>query len=297
MEASLDSVVDPLTRGLIWSALWNATRDGELSTARYLSMAQRFSPAESNLALLTGVPANASYAIEHYLPDADRPAWRRQWLDSTWEALFGAEPGSGAQLAWVRAVAAAATVKPTRADDIRAMVDGSGTPPEGLRLDPDVRWALWTALAATGHAERGDLDDELRSDDTGSGRTAYLRAVAARPDAAVKAQAWSAIFTDMTLSNDHLGATITGFRAGGRRDLVARYDGEYFAAIRAVWAERSIEIAKRIVVGLFPGSESSEPVDAWLEANADAPAALRRLVIEQRDHLKRDLRVQRINAG
>ncbi len=37
-------------------------------------------------------------------------------------------------------------------------------------------------------------------------------------------------------------------------------------------------------------------VDAWLAENTDAPGALRRLVIEQRDHLARDLRVRALQA-
>ncbi|MDF2507649.1 MAG: hypothetical protein K0Q52_1508, partial [Microbacterium sp.] len=31
---------------------------------------------------------------------------------------------------------------------------------------------------------------------------------------------------------------------------------------------------------------------AWIAENAGAPAALRRLIVEQRDHLERDLRVR-----
>ena len=46
------------------------------------------------------------------------------------------------------------------------------------------------------------------------------------------------------------------------------------------------------MIGLFPASDTLDPVDAWLDANADAPGALRRLVIEQRDGLARDLRVR-----
>ncbi|WP_198161943.1 ERAP1-like C-terminal domain-containing protein, partial [Nocardia puris] len=161
-------------------------------------------------------------------------------------------------------------------------------------LDPDLRWSLWRALAATGAADAADLDAELARDDTSSGRTARLEALAARPDARVKAEAWSSALEDTALSNDHLDAVIDGFRAGARRDLLAPYDGEYFANLRTVWARRSIEIARRIVLGLFPTTESLAPVDDWLAANEDAPGALRRLVIEQRDHLARDLRVRRI---
>jgi aminopeptidase N len=108
----------------------------------------------------------------------------------------------------------------------------------------------------------------------------------------VKASAWESALGDASLTNEHLDAVIVGFRAGDRRDLIARYDDGYFAAIDEVWAGRSIEIARRIVLGLFPAADSLGPVDAWLAANPHAPNALRRLVIEQRDHLARDLRVR-----
>ncbi|MBC2587864.1 MULTISPECIES: aminopeptidase N [Rhodococcus] len=296
VEHSLDRVVDPLARGLIWSALWNATRDSELTAARYLSMVRGFAVAEPNPALLAALLANAPYAIEHFLPAASRSRQRRVWLEAAWTAVFAATPGSGEQLAWARAVAAAATVDDAHAADLRAILDGTGPAPVGLPLDPDLRWQMWTALAATGHAEPADLDGELARDDTGSGRTAHLRALAARPLAAVKAQAWSAVFSDTALSNEHLDATIAGFRAGAHRDLIAPYDDDYFVALRAVWSERSIEIARRIVVGLFPAGNTLGPCDRWLDAHADAPAALRRLVIEQRDHLARDLRAQGFNG-
>ncbi|MFE3290847.1 aminopeptidase N [Rhodococcus sp. NPDC059234] len=292
VEASLDRIVDPLARGLVWSALWNATRDGELDPRRYLGMARAFAPAESNTALSAAVLANASFAIGHYLPPAVRDPWRADWLESCWAAMHDAAPGSGSQLAWARAVAAAATVDDRRAREIRELLDGALPAPDGLALDPDLRWALWTALSATGHAVAADLDIELSFDATASGRTAHLRALAARPDPGVKADAWSSALTDTGLSNEHLDAVIGGFRAGERRDLTGGFDSEYFEAIRPIWEGRSIEIAKRIVLGLFPAAESLGAVDGWLGANADAPGALRRLVIEQRDHLARDLRVR-----
>ncbi|MFF2083603.1 aminopeptidase N [Nocardia sp. NPDC058176] len=292
VERSLDRVTDPLARGLIWSALWNAARDGELEVDRYLRMARDFAPTESNMALLTAVLANASFAINHYLPAAARDRWRGEWLESCWATLHSSEPGSGAQLAWARATASAATVDPGRAADIRQILLGETPPPTGLALDPDLRWALWTALAATGAAEAADMDAELGRDATASGRTAHRRALSARPDPEVKAAAWTAALTDTTLTNDHLDAVIDGFRAGGHRDLIARYDEEYFTALRPVWEQRSIEIARRIVLGLFPATDSLDQVDTWLTTNPNAPAALRRLVIEQRDHLARDLRVR-----
>ncbi|MFF1553964.1 aminopeptidase N, partial [Rhodococcus erythropolis] len=102
--------------------------------------------------------------------------------------------------------------------------------------------------------------------------------------------------TDASLSNDRLDATIAGFRSGTDASLIEGYAGEYFSSLGKWWSERSIEIARRLVNGLFPAAEDTSAVDAWIQGNADAPASLRRLVLERRDHLARDLRAQASNA-
>ncbi|MEU4015997.1 aminopeptidase N [Microbacterium sp. NPDC028030] len=295
VEESLSSIDDPLARALVWSSLWNATRDAELDPARYLAIVRAHAGAESNIGLLTGVLANAAYAIRHYLVSMRRHEEQRTWTDTTWRSLWAAEAGSDAQLSWARALATASAFDDVHHEGVRALLDGDV--PEGLVVDPDLRWQLLTALVTTGHADLADVAAEQERDDTGTGRTAARRARAARPDATVRRDAWNAAWDDLTLSNDHLDAEIAGFRAGGRRDLIADFDGEYFDRIGDVWSRRSIEIAKRLVLGFFPASDTLQPVDEWLAANPAAPAALRRLVTEQRDHLARDIRVRAAQEG
>jgi aminopeptidase N len=87
-------------------------------------------------------------------------------------------------------------------------------------------------------------------------------------------------------------------------ELLELYVEPYFDCLRSVWDGRSIEIASRIVRGLYPlvqdltdGAEPEDhPVmrrtDQWLASNAEAPRALRRIIIEQRSHLLRALTAQ-----
>ena len=296
VEASLDRVSDPLARGVIWSSLWNSVRDAQLSVFRYLDMVERFAPAETDLAILSAILTDAQYAVLHYVPKSLRPNVSAGWLETTWKALFEAEPESGRQLAWARALSAAAAVNDARAGELRSILDGTCPGPVGLALDPDLRWALWIALSATGHASVSDFDGELSKDSTSAGRTAYVRAAASIPDAETKVAAWASATTDASLSNDRLDATIAGFRSGTDPSLIEGYAVEYFSSLGKWWSERSIEIARRLVNGLFPAAEDTSAVDSWIQANAEAPASLRRLVLERRDHLARDLRAQASNA-
>ncbi|WP_311257461.1 aminopeptidase N [Microbacterium sp. WCS2018Hpa-9] len=290
VQESLSSIDDPLARAVVWSSLWNATRDGELTVARYTSIVRAHAPHESNIGLLAGILANALFAIRHYANDHERQSEQRAWVETAWAALQDSDAGSDAQLSWARALASASAFDDVHAAEVRALLGGDA--PAGLTIDPDLRWQLLTALVTTGHAGADDVAAQLESDDTGSGRTAARRALASQPDPAVRAAAWDAAWNDGSLSNDHLDAVIAGFRAGGRGDIIAGFDAEYFERIGDAWGARSIELAQRLVVGLFPASSTLDLVDAWLADNSAAPAALRRIVIEQRDHLARALRVR-----
>ncbi|WP_454116315.1 aminopeptidase N [Microbacterium aurum] len=290
--AGLATIDDALARAVVWAALWDATRDGELPVVRYLEIVRRHAPAEPNVALLADALAHADAAIGHYAAAEARSDLAAQWLEACWHALWTADAGSDAQLAWARAVAAAASRAAARADELRAILAGDAAGPDGLPLDHELRWMWLTALSATGRLTTAEADAERDADPSSQGRTAHLTVLAARPDSAVRAAAWHAAWDDQSLTNERLSATIAGVRAGDARRFLAEFDAEYFARIAPTWASRSIEIARRLVVGLFPASDSLDLVDAWLAEHADAPGALRRLVIEQRDGLTRDLRVR-----
>nr|WP_296777581.1 aminopeptidase N [Rhodococcus sp. (in: high G+C Gram-positive bacteria)] len=289
IESSLDRVVDPLARGLIWSALWNSTRDAELAPFRYIGIATKFAASESSMAVLSSIVTNTQYAIDNYLRAPATAA--DDWLSTCWSHLETADPGSDAQIVWLRAVAAAAQRSDTRSGQILRLLDGT-LPIEGVELDPEQRWMLLRSLSATGGVTVEQIDGELVTDRTASGRNSYRAAIAAQPTAEAKARAWADVIDADDLSNDAIDATVSGFRAGGHRVLLARYDDEYFAKILGLWSSRSIEIARRLVIGLFPHQDSPDAARAWLTEHEWAPAALRRLVIEQTDHLERGLRVR-----
>ena len=88
---------------------------------------------------------------------------------------------------------------------------------EGLAVDAELRWNLWHALAANGQASQEQLDQELARDNTAAGKSGHATALAARPEASVKAAAWEAAVHGTGLSNQLLSATIAGFNTGAGR--------------------------------------------------------------------------------
>ncbi|GAA2457333.1 aminopeptidase N [Streptomyces glaucus] len=299
LRAALGGLTDPLARALCWSALWNMTRDALLPARDFVDLVLRFAGRESDIGVLQMLHAWADSALVHYAAPEWRGTGGRLLAEGALRELRAAAPGSEQQLAWARFVAATASGE-AELRLLRGLLDGTERI-DGLEVDQELRWAFLEPLAAHGAADEAVLAAELARDDTASGKRHQVRCLAARPSAAVKAQAWAQVVESDALSNALVGATIAGFAQPSQRELLAPYAQKYFAAIERVWNERSIQIGMDVVQGLFPSLQASretlDATDAWLSAHEQAAPALRRLVLEARDDLARALRAQACDAA
>ncbi|QKW19579.1 aminopeptidase N [Kitasatospora sp. NA04385] len=287
-----------LARALAWSAVWNLTRDGLMPTRDYLDLVLRFAGRESDIGVLQSLHQQAGSALAVYADPARRAEYGTALAECALRELAQAAPGSDHQLAWARFLADTAE----RADHLellRGLLDGTGRI-DGLAVDQELRWSFWLALASHGRASTEELAAELARDNTASGRRQQTQCLAALPTPGAKAAAWTSVVDSEELPNALVEAQIAGFNRAGQRELTAGYAEPYFEMLESVWAERSIEIAMRIVGGFFPRYQTSAgtlaATDAWLAGHPDAAPALRRLVLECRDDLARALRAQECDA-
>ncbi|MER8186306.1 aminopeptidase N [Kitasatospora sp. NPDC094015] len=299
LRTGLGDLSAPLTRALAWSAVWNLTRDALMPARDYLDLVLRFAGQESDIGVLQSLHQQARTAVDLY---AD-PAWRaeggRLLAECALRELRAAAPGSDHQLAWARFLASAADGAEHQ-QLVAGLLDGSARI-DGLVVDQELRWEFWLTLAATGRAGAEQIEGELRRDNTASGKQRAVKCLAALPTAGAKATAWSAVVDSDDLPNALVEAQIAGFAQPNQRELTAGYTAAYFELLETVWAQRSIEIAMRIVGGFFPRLQTEpatlEATDAWLAGHPDAAPALRRLVLECRDNLARALRAQDCDRG
>ncbi|MFC1429472.1 aminopeptidase N [Streptacidiphilus sp. N1-3] len=305
LREGLGDIQDPLARALCWSALWNLTRDGLMPARDYLDTVLRFAGRESEIGVLQSLQAQAGAALDVYVADGEgaggvgaREEWAARLAEGALAELRAARPGSDHQLAWARFLTQTA-----KSDGDLQLVEGllAGTARiDGLDIDQELRWMLLQTLAAAGRADEETLALELLRDDTASGRRLQTVCLAARPTAAAKAEVWRLVVDSDELPNALVEARISGFQSAGQRALIAPYTEPYFEVLEKIWGERSIEIAMRIVSGLFPRlvttAETLARTDAWLSEHEAAAPALRRLVLEGRDDLARALRAQECDA-
>jgi aminopeptidase N len=210
------------------------------------------------------------------------------------------------QLWWVRLLVRAAS---TDADlgFLGGLRDGSITC-DGLTIDADLRWALVGALVRSGRLDAADIEAEAAADHTTAGAEYAAGALAARPTAAAKAEAWASVMDRDDLPNGTQDAIIgvgrnrggIGFTQASQVALLEAYVEPYFAAVADIWAERPLEIAQAIVSGLYPRmiveQSTVDRTDAFLAASTPVPA-LRRLILEGRADIVRALRARARDAA
>jgi aminopeptidase N len=297
--ANLSEIEDPLARALVWSSVWDATRDAETRASDYLALVAGNVASETESTTLRIILANAVLAASAYVAPERRAESRRALADDLWRLAQEAEAGSDAQFQFVMNFATIAEAG-SHVDDLAALHDGT-LELEGLEIDTDLGWELLIALVAAGRAGDAEIDARLATDNTATGQQSAANARAAIQTREGKERAWASLVDVDTATNTIVRETAEGFLRVSDPALLEAFVDRYFGMLERVWEERSYAIAEKLVDGLYPSPLATPALaDAsrtWLDTHADAPAALRRLVVERLAGIDRALAAQARDAA
>jgi aminopeptidase N len=295
--ANLSEIEDPLARALVWSSVWDATRDAETRASDYLALVLGNIASETESTTLRIVLANSILAASAYTAPERRADARRALADGFWRLAQEAEPGSDAQFQFVMNFAAIAE-SGSHVDQLGALYDGS-LELEGLEIDTDLGWELLIALVASGRAGDAEIDERLATDNTATGQQSAAHARAAIQTLEGKERAWASLIDVDTATNTVVRETAEGFLRASDPALLEAFVDRYFAMLEDVWDQRSYAIAEKLVDGLYPSPLANRALaDAsrtWLDTHPDVPA-LRRLVVERLAGIDRALAAQERDA-
>ncbi len=289
LEAGLGTLQGSVARAVCWSSLWDATRDAELAARRFAELVAHHGPVETDISVMQTLLRQATACADRYGAPENRDAMRAALADLARGQLGEAEPGSDAQLVWVRTLVA------TRTDPAfgAGLLDGSTTL-EGLAVDHDLRWYVLGHLAAGGHVDAAAIDAELERDPTDVGRRGAAAARAARPLAEAKAAAWETALDRSTTLHTRR-AILSGFWQVEQQELLAEYaEGRWVDALADLWAHANVEEALTMTEALYPSAIVDDAVVAAADRAlaSDLPAVAGRTVSESRDATLRALRAR-----
>ncbi|MFJ5139344.1 aminopeptidase N [Streptomyces sp. NPDC088707] len=288
----ISRIPDALTRAVIWNALRDMVRDGDLRPADYLEVALAHLTEETELALVQGVLGFARTQIaDRYVTDEERPAALSTIRQIARALLRRTEDGEapGLRLTAVRALIDSATTP----DQIASWLD-EGTVHGGPELDPELRWRILARLAVLGATDEPTIAAELARDPSATGQEGAARCRAALPTAEAKAAAWSALFDTDDLSNYLFTATAQGFWQPEQAELVREYVPRFYPAAIALGARRGAAMAEAAGRYAFPAYAIDQESLTLGEHHLtdEMIPALHRKLVDQLDDVTRALKTR-----
>jgi aminopeptidase N len=279
VEDGLGSLEDDLARSVLWCTALDAVHARDLPVERYLTLLDRHLPAERHDSLVTSladatlgpvlstrVPANLAASVHDRVATACRAA-----LDACPEVRAREPRRAGADpVAFTRGLALASR---DAAELGRWLADGRTD--HDVALDPQLRWRVVQRLALLGALDAGEIEEERRGDGTADADLGAVTALAARPTAEAKEEAWAALGS-ADVSNRQFTAITRGLWPAEQAGLAAPYLPLYLEAAPR-WAERGPAFSQVVAHG-FPAFQLDEAqLDLLRGALAgDVPTVLRR---------------------
>lgn len=297
-------VIDPESTAVatVWSTLWTMVRQATLSASDFVRAVAKLGHDIDDVSMHARVLEQAVTALKEFAPATQRKRLTKQLGTALMDALVILEAGSDRQRSAARALAQLGQGSDSVAAELTFLLAGdeSSDLSPGLQIDDEMKWSLLISLASLGRLDIIRLDNELAASHTATNELNYRTAVAALPDPGRRTALWRQVFNGRdaegtALSNAQVTATAQGLNTANP-EFGAKQFQNLLEGLIFIWNSRSNNLASRTINGLFPmhhkpvkgGADVQQKhpvmvtIDAWLAQYQDAPAALRRIVIERR---------------
>ena len=292
---------DALARSVIWLALWDMTRDGELPARQFIDTSLAALATEHESTTFRYALAQVSTTAWHYTAPAERAEIVKHVAAELFKLAGQAKAGSDEQFQLVTAyLGYGEPGDEAFVANAKGLLDGS-VAFDGLEIDNNFRWTIINALSTVNAIDQAGIDAELAKRETTENREFAYGARAVAGTAEAKAWAWNEALHNDELTNMQLEAVAGGFAATPRADLAEPYAEKYFEVADWIWEHKTFHMAEALLEGLYPGyadpAKLVELGDDWLASHKDADNALQRIVRGNVEASHRTLKVRDFNAA
>jgi aminopeptidase N len=298
LAQNIQTIDDPLLRAMLWGSLWDLVRDARLSPARYVAIVEHGIPSERDEQIIAAVLARTTRSVEAYLPDAQRAALRPGL-----EHLLTTMVSDTSRTFGLRKTCLDAYVALAGTTDAMGQLDRwlDRDSLAGAALKAPTRWAIVTALVARQWPTAGRrIAEQTARDTTTEGKRRAFIAGAAHPAEPVKDAYWNRYWTDRSLNEEWVTASLRAFNTPEQSALTLKYLVPALDTL--AWIQRN----RRIFflgawLGAFLDGQTSEDalarVERFLRTHPMLPADLRQKVLQADDELHGTVWIRRGGAS
>ena len=295
---ALTGIESPLNRLMLWNILSEMLRNQKLSAVAYFDLVQYGLGKETDdgvLGFILGRHGVIKDQYQLYLTKEQRAEMAPKFETIVWKKIASSKEGSSLQMTFFDFFTAMAQTTDSQSKLYEMLT--KNTPPKGIVLDQDRRWAIIQNLSINGHPKALELtSEEVKKDPSTNGKKMDIVARAAFPDLKMKQSMWKEIFTNKDMSYSQKKEAGSKLHLPNRPDLSEPFVEEYFKKVLSFdWASHD-DIVDVYFEQLFPARLCSQKV-ADLSAKKFKVAKnmtnlSRRAWIEAQDELERCVKVR-----
>ncbi|MEY3560927.1 MAG: aminopeptidase [Actinomycetota bacterium] len=295
---NLSGIEDSLARTLVWTAAWDATRDGEAPASDFIDLVLNHIGPETESTTILTLLRQLVTTGNLYVRPQNREATLTKIASGLIKLSHAAKPGSDSQLQFTKFVPQFARTKEQQ-DWMLGLLNGQ-IELDGFNVDQDVRWELIVGLVVNGVFGEAEIAAELKKDNTANGQKFAAAARAAIPSAEAKANTWNTLVNTEDYSNTLVNAASMAFGRTNDLGLLQGYLDLYHSKPLEIWNRFSYKIAEYLLVNLYPIQLASEQLAEATriliasEEIAQKPA-LRRILVENLAGVERALVAQKVD--
>jgi len=289
VEQHLESFPDALLRQMLWTAFYDMTRDGLMSSAAFLRLVRAKLTFESMPKLLDTVLSRAETAYAVLLPSKLKPSEGERMFEFTMKQALETSDEQ-ARIIWVRSAIAFAN----SLDAVNQLVPYlEGQQIGEWSLPQNLRWAVVKKAMAWSHAKaRALLDGEKQRDRSDVGDRQARACETSAWDVKVKEEAWTRFNTpSLNISNHQASADMSGFWWSHQKGMLGKFSEAFFKNVKQVSLERNTEFARAYFQQLCPFDPENDALlqrmNDLLESIPESQKVLRNDVLTKIDNLKR----------
>ena len=292
---NLSGIEDSLARTLVWTAAWDATRDGEAPARDFIKLVLDHIASETESTTVTTLLRQLIATGTLYVAESAREETLSEIAEGLISLAESAAPGSDNQLQFAKFVPQFARER-EQLEWLVGLLNGTKEI-AGLKVDQDLRWELLTGAVIGGAAGEDEIAKELASDNTAGGQKFAAACRAALPSRAAKAEAWRILTETQDYSNTLVNSASLAFGRVNDLALLEPYAKAYMDVALKIWNERSYHIASYLLTNLYPIQLANTELKSLTEQLIASPEvqerpALRRVLVENLAGLERGLKAQ-----
>lgn len=296
---NLSGIEDSLARTLVWTAAWDATRDGEAPAREFVQLVLNHIATETESTTVTTLLRQLVTTGLLYVKEEAREQVLSEIADGLIRLTEQALPASDNQLQFAKFVPQFARTD-SQLDWLQQVLSGEKKI-SGLAVDQDLRWELLTGLVVGSRAGLNEIEAELKQDNTANGQKFAAACKAALPSAADKKAAWHLLTETEEYSNTLVNSASLAFGRVNDLALLEPYMDKYHEVALKIWNSRTYHIAAYLLTNLYPVQLASEALASKTRALIEAAEirekpALRRILIENLAGLERGLKAQKADV-